>query len=368
MANEFTIAGDLEITVAAATDGSIGIFTDATKVGAYRFGVIGGAFDSASISYNHNTTQMIFDIGGTDEIIIDASGGTTVTTIAADLVITGDLTVSGTTTTVNSTNLEITDNKILLNDGEAGAGVTLGTAGLEIDRGPATENSCWVYNDTDDWWEPRDVSDTSGSLPAFKTIGNLEAIDTTNAGDSLTITGTGTIKIPVGTTGQEPGASNGMLRYDSDTDKFRAVINGSWVDVDGALNNIIEDTTPQLGGQLDINTFGLGDGTNLLLDFVEDASSVNHIEIENEATGGGPIIRAVGSDTNVDLHLASKGTGEIILDDVAVLPIFTVAGAPTATAGAVAYFSNGAAGSPVLAFGNGTNWLRCDTLATISAS
>ena len=48
---------------------------------------------------------------------------------------------------------------------------------------------------------------------------------------------------------------------------------------------------------------------------------------------------------------------------------FTVATAPTnATAGSVAYFSNGAAGSPGLAFYNGTNWLRVDTLAAISAS
>jgi hypothetical protein len=48
---------------------------------------------------------------------------------------------------------------------------------------------------------------------------------------------------------------------------------------------------------------------------------------------------------------------------------FTVATAPTtASTGSVAYFSNGAAGSPVLAFYNGTDWLRCDTLAAISAS
>lgn len=52
-----------------------------------------------------------------------------------------------------------------------------------------------------------------------------------------------------------------------------------------------------------------------------------------------------------------------------LLGAFTVATAPTGIkTGSVAYFSNGAAGSPVLAFYNGTNWLRCDTLAAISAS
>lgn len=50
---------------------------------------------------------------------------------------------------------------------------------------------------------------------------------------------------------------------------------------------------------------------------------------------------------------------------------YTVASAPSAAtkgAGAAIYVSNGAAGSPCLAFSNGTNWLRCDTLAAISAS
>ena len=51
------------------------------------------------------------------------------------------------------------------------------------------------------------------------------------------------------------------------------------------------------------------------------------------------------------------------------LGVYTVATAPTsASAGSVAYFSNGAAGSPVLAFYNGTSWLRSDTRAAISAS
>jgi hypothetical protein len=50
------------------------------------------------------------------------------------------------------------------------------------------------------------------------------------------------------------------------------------------------------------------------------------------------------------------------------LGAFTVATAPTVVStGSVAYFSNGAAGAPVLAFYDGTNWKRSDTLATISA-
>jgi hypothetical protein len=51
------------------------------------------------------------------------------------------------------------------------------------------------------------------------------------------------------------------------------------------------------------------------------------------------------------------------------LGVFTVATAPTtASTGSTAYFSNGAAGDPVLAFYDGTDWLRCDTLAAIAAA
>ncbi len=53
----------------------------------------------------------------------------------------------------------------------------------------------------------------------------------------------------------------------------------------------------------------------------------------------------------------------------ATLPTFTVAGVPAAAgnAGKLIYVSNGAAGSPVVAFSNGTDWLRVDTLAAVAA-
>ena len=49
---------------------------------------------------------------------------------------------------------------------------------------------------------------------------------------------------------------------------------------------------------------------------------------------------------------------------------YTVASAPTASdwTGKTIYVSNGAAGSPILAFSDGTNWLRSDTAAAIASS
>lgn len=52
------------------------------------------------------------------------------------------------------------------------------------------------------------------------------------------------------------------------------------------------------------------------------------------------------------------------------LPTYAVAGVPAAAdySGHIIYVSDGAAGSPILAFSDGTNWLRSDTGAAIAAS
>lgn len=47
----------------------------------------------------------------------------------------GNLFVGGNSTNVFKTDLKITDNTIMVNAGETGPGVTLITAGLEVDRG-----------------------------------------------------------------------------------------------------------------------------------------------------------------------------------------------------------------------------------------
>ena len=71
--------------------------------------------------------------------------------------INGDLTVLGTTTTVESTDTLITDNILTLNSGENGPdGITLGVSGIEIDRGPNYLNVRMQYNETSDGWEATD--------------------------------------------------------------------------------------------------------------------------------------------------------------------------------------------------------------------
>ena len=87
-----------------------------------------------------------------------------------------------------------------------------------------------------------------------------------------------------------------------------------------ATNELVEDTSPQLGGDLDTNSHNiLIDNAHFIGDengneqvvFGTTASAVNQIKVVNAATGNPPDIRAEGDDTNIDLKLTSKGSGKV---------------------------------------------------------
>lgn len=64
--------------------------------------------------------------------------------------VTGDLTVQGTTTTIESTEFTISGNILELNKGEQGAGVSLIESGIKIDRGSLLDVYA-VFNETINW-------------------------------------------------------------------------------------------------------------------------------------------------------------------------------------------------------------------------
>jgi hypothetical protein len=63
----------------------------------------------------------------------------------------GNLFVGGNSTNVYKTNLNITDNIIVLNDGEPGPGVSLNTSGIEVDRG-SLANVAILWNESLGAW------------------------------------------------------------------------------------------------------------------------------------------------------------------------------------------------------------------------
>jgi len=146
---QLTATTDLEITAGNRVKIEGGVpfkfsSTDATNqlaIGAQEGDVI----------YNTTTSRLQMYQGG---VWKDVNGNVEATTGVSnfnDVTIAGNLTVQGTTTTVDTDNTTIKDNVIVLNNGEAGAGVTAGTSGIEIDRG-SEANKTLVWDETEDYW------------------------------------------------------------------------------------------------------------------------------------------------------------------------------------------------------------------------
>lgn len=87
--------------------------------------------------------------------------------VETNLTVAGNLAINGTTTSVNTTNTNITDRVITLNKGEAGPGVTSPSpySGIEVDRGASAKVTI-RWNETSLRWE---LSDKDGNFSEITT-------------------------------------------------------------------------------------------------------------------------------------------------------------------------------------------------------
>jgi len=99
-----------------------------------------------------------------------------------DVVVTGNLDVQGTTTTLNTQTVTIEDNKILLNSNVTGEPSQ--ESGIEVERG-TSPNVEVIWNETNDSWQ---LKDTSGNpiLEAFDT-GNVTIKNDLTVTDNLIV-------------------------------------------------------------------------------------------------------------------------------------------------------------------------------------
>ena len=79
---------------------------------------------------------------------LDKAGGT----VTGDLTVSGDLTIDGTTTSIDTVNLEIEDNVVLLNSNQTGTPPTTLRSGIEVERGDS-DNVKLQFNELSDKWE-----------------------------------------------------------------------------------------------------------------------------------------------------------------------------------------------------------------------
>ena len=91
---------------------------------------------------------------------------------------------------------------------------------------------------------------------------NLSTENTFTARATFNVTSS--ITLPSGTTAQRDGSpAVGMIRHNSQTNTFEGYNNGAWGSLSGAsgISNVVDDTSPQLGGNLDVQANELNTST-----------------------------------------------------------------------------------------------------------
>ena len=246
--------------------------------------------------------------------------------------VTGNLVVEGDTLTVSAENLNVSDNVIILNFGETGAGVSLRYSGIQVDRGTLQPGS-FIFDDNDDTWN-FSIGSPEGTFNYDESNIRVRRIKTnpdTDSGD-LTLIGTGTGVVKV------TGTTNYELQITDDDD----VPNKKYVD-DAIRSNptfqIVDDNTRVIVTDIDVSgseaflvnetgfsTFGESGVSVIVEDTLSAqfyASRVVFKDIEivnNEITTNGL--------TNENVYIRTQGTGKLQtnyglqIEKISVTPAF----------------------------------------------
>lgn len=161
--------------------------------------------DGASAAVTSNTGNTIVEVS-VDSTVVRTTGDQSIAglkTFTDDMTISANLTVSGTTTYVNTTQLDIGDNMVVLNADLPIASSPTEDSGIEINRGDVNGNAAIYWDETNDWWtaQANILATDATTLGRIHTDGyaNATALSTGTvpsariAGSYTGITGVGTI-------------------------------------------------------------------------------------------------------------------------------------------------------------------------------
>ena len=226
---------------------------------------------------------------------------------------TGNLVVKGTTTQVDATNLDLKDNIIVLNAGEQGAGVSLSTAGIEIDRG-SKPNTQFVFDETVSWNDPVTQTIKQGGFKTRDINGGnigLEVRSISTGGGDLYLINAGTGVISV----------SGTNAYENQVTDDDDIPNKKYVDVQIAAQVAAADFQKIRDGSssftqmvvADFETTGLTSVASITVDGVNNVNFYdNRSELHDLRIDGS---RISTTTSNADLTLSAPGTGSVVIDD-----------------------------------------------------
>ena len=256
------------------------------------------------------------------------------------VIVTGDLLVQGNTTTVESETMTVKDNIIYLNYGETGAGVSLTTAGISIERGTEPDVSLFYDEGTD-------------TFRFIDALGNLVPLRS----NSIT-TGSGDLQINTGTSGTGVISVSAVPNYETRCTDPDDIPNVQFLyDYVLASSGVaIVDRFYAYAGTSLLNTgaraydTGAGDPTSRI-SFEVDGNIIAEINSAGLGVVGGAIIDEIAinenfittTNSNNNLELRASGTGLVLIDDV--LGLSNQGSAPSATAGQTKIYSSGTVGT-----------------------
>lgn len=256
--------------------------------------------------WNYETKDIFFGTDNTTRMIIESTGNIGIaqsspqhlldingTTKTIDLIVDGDLTINGTFTTIESSTLEVDDSLIFLSKNNLSDILDIGFAGqflstgvskysglfrdadtnyfrlftdLEVKPTTYVDTSHGTYTkakleiktlDTEniDYPSNLEIRNTGSSEPRFIITSNGNVgigVTSSNPLVSLQIDKTDAIKIPKGTTAEQPTGVQGYIRYNTTLNRFEGFGAGSeW----GSLGNVIDiDEDTYITAQIDLDT------------------------------------------------------------------------------------------------------------------
>jgi len=182
--------------------------------------VTGGTGVTSTVSGDAVTLAIGQAVGTTDDVQFnDVQVDGTLTSdditstnisVAGNATITGNLTVQGTTTTVNSNTVAIGDNILVLNSDEAGTPSQ--NAGLEVERGTAT-NVLVRWNESTDRWQFTNDGSTYYNIPLSSEYDLYTSFSVTDGSTSTAITSGASATFAASGNGISVGESSGTITY-----------------------------------------------------------------------------------------------------------------------------------------------------------
>jgi hypothetical protein len=187
--NDFTVGGSFTVAGEQRIAAQYIFLQDGTTgTPILNSGITVDRGDEDSAVFQWNETGDYWEAGTKNSLnrlaLQDDSANFTSLSVNNDLVVSGNLDIRGTTTTIDTTNLTIEDNLIILNGNQTGTPSTTLRSGLEIERGDAS-NAKFQFNENTDEWEF--TGPKTGTLAVTGDIGN--ATITLTAGTDLSTGG-----------------------------------------------------------------------------------------------------------------------------------------------------------------------------------